>query len=70
MHGRLGVEGAQTPSVLWVRRVSGSPLLPRWARSGREGRAPLGWKEAGLAECQGATTRTTPHPPPEAGFQS
>lgn len=47
MHGRLGVEGAQTPSVLWVPRVSGSPLLPRWARRGREGMATLGWKEAG-----------------------
>ena len=47
MRGQLGVEGAQTPSALWVRRVSGTPLLPRWARRGREGRATLGGKEGG-----------------------
>lgn len=68
--GGWGAMGAPAPSGLWVLRVPGDPLLPGGCRVGQEGRATLGWREAGStvkAKCQRGATGTL-HTTPETNF--
>lgn len=66
MRGWLGGRGAQAPSGFWVLMVPGNPLLPGGLRVGEEGRATLGWQEAGSTvrdKCQRGARRKTAHHP-------